>query len=92
MVAGDFVVRSATEATKETEAVGYRAIGARLRLHRLPGLHGGARHATPLQPFYDRSGLPSLTRYTCPLRGPLAQLGERRLCTAGPGRESPLMT
>ena len=45
--------------------------------------------ATILQPASGLSGLPG---YTCPPRGPLAQLGERRLCTAEPGPELPVKT
>ena len=38
--------------------------------------------ATRGNPSTRESGLPELARYTCPPRGPLAQLGERRPCTA----------
>ena len=54
------------------------------------------RSATIPQPkspyLVGPTGLSGLARYTCPPRGPLAQLGERRPCTAWPDRKPPLKT
>ena len=56
-----------------------------------PAGWGCCRHPQPpCDPGTLEPGSGSLTRYTCPPRGPLAQLGERRLCTAEVRGSTPL--
>jgi hypothetical protein len=43
-------------------------------------------------PTHLRQGLPDVPGHTRPPRGPIAHLGERRLCTARPSHEPPLKT
>ena len=52
----------------------------------------GCNHSATQLPVarWPDAGFPDLTRYTWPPHGPLAQMGERRLCTAEVRGSTPL--